>query len=37
VAEHFAVAAHSVGAVVTIDADVHDQLRPLPCERLWVT
>lgn len=35
VAHHFAMAAHTVGAVVTIDDDVHDGLRPLPCERLW--
>ncbi|NUS42733.1 MAG: hypothetical protein HOQ24_03420 [Mycobacteriaceae bacterium] len=35
VAHEFAMAAHTVGAVVTIDEEVSDDLRPLPCERLW--
>ena len=37
VAHHFAMAAHTVGAIVTIDGKVRDDLRPLPCERLWTS
>jgi len=31
----FALAAVTVGAVVTTDDNLRDDLRPLPCARLW--